>query len=391
MALPADFLHIARDFECISSIPVPGGRRVAATFGAAMNRRDFFAAAVAGSLAPYLGSKRFQPARLPVIDGLGEIHLDYSTALLDEMRASGMRACVVTVGNPALQGATAFDDMREEALAYDAHIAAMRSRLAKAIVAADIDRAVNDGTIALVYYTQNATPIGDDVARLDALYQLGVRIVQLTYNTRNLLGDGCLERTNAGLSTFGVAVIEGMKSRRMLIDVSHSGEATSLDAIRLAGVPVAITHAGCKSVFDHPRNKSDTVLREMAKGGGVIGIFQINPYLGPNERNTLDAYIAHIEHAINVAGIEHVGIGSDREHRTIPDTPEEKQKLIVELSRLRPVNAANFRWPFFISELNHPRRMETIRRALEARRRPAGDIERILGGNFYRLFRETIG
>jgi len=356
-----------------------------------MDRRHFVSAIGAAALAPRVLTSQAQPSRSVVIDGLGEIHLDYSTALLDEMRATGMRACVVTVGNPALQGASAFDDMREEALAYDAHVARTRSRLSKAVATADIDRAVQDRSIALIYYTQNATPIGDDVTRLDALQQLGVRIVQLTYNTRNLLGDGCLERTNAGLSTFGLAVLEGMKSRRMLIDVSHSGEATSLDAIWLAGVPVAITHAGCKSVFDHPRNKSDVVLRAMANGGGVIGIYQINPYLGPNERNTLDTYIAHIEHAINVAGIEHVGIGSDREHRTIPDTPEEKQKLIDELSRLRPVTAATFRWPFFISELNHPRRMETIHRALEARRRPGADIDRVMGGNFYRLFRDTIG
>jgi membrane dipeptidase len=215
--------------------------------------------------------------------------------------------------------------------------------------------------------------------------------VQLTYNTRNLLGDGCLERTNSGLSNFGLAVLEGMKTRRMLVDVSHSGEATSLDAVMHAGAPVAITHAGCKAVFDHPRNKADTLLRAMAQRGGVIGIYQINPYLGPNERNTLETYIAHIAHAINVAGIEHVGIGSDREHRTIPDTPEEKQKLIDELSRLRPVNQATFRWPFFIAELNHPRRMETIRRALEAKRYPAGDIDRVMGGNFYRLFRDVIG
>ena len=331
-----------------------------------------------------------QPTRPVVIDGLGEVHLDYPAALLDEMRASGMRACVVTVGNPALQGATAFEDMRSEIAAYDAHIPTMRGRLSRALSTGDIDRAASEGSIALLYYTQNATPLGDDVTRLDVLHQLGVRLVQLTYNTRNLLGDGCLERTNAGLSTFGLAVVEGMKSRRMLVDVSHSGEATSLDAIRLAGAPVAITHAGCRSVFEHPRNKSDTVLRAMADGGGVIGIYQINPYLGPNERNTLETYIAHIDHAINVAGIEHVGIGSDREHRVIPDTAEEKQKLIDELSRLRPVTAANFRWPFFLSELNHPRRMETIRRALEARRRPAADIDRIMGGNFYRLFRDTI-
>jgi len=129
----------------------------------------------------------------------------------------------------------------------------------------------------------------------------------------------------------------------------------------------------------------------MADGGGVIGIYQINPYLGPKERNTLDDYLRHIDHAIKIAGIDHVGVGSDREHRTIPNTPEEKQKLIDELSRLRPVTTATFRWPFFISELNHPRRMETIAAALVQRGRKPAEIDKLLGGNWHRLFRETIG
>jgi membrane dipeptidase len=154
---------------------------------------------------------------------------------------------------------------------------------------------------------------------------------------------------------------------------------------------VAITHAGCQAVFEHPRNKSDEALRALADRGGVIGIYQINPYLGPKERNSIDDYIRHIDHAVKVAGIEHVGIGSDREHRRIPDTDEEKQKLIDELSRLRPVTAATFRWPFFITELNHPRRMETIAHRLRARAYAAADVDRILGGNFRRLFGEVIG
>jgi membrane dipeptidase len=123
----------------------------------------------------------------------------------------------------------------------------------------------------------------------------------------------------------------------------------------------------------------------------VLGIFQINPYIGARERNTLDDFLAHIDHAVKVAGVDHVGIGSDREHRRIPDTPEEKQKLIDELSRLRPVNAASFRWPFFISELNHPRRMETIAGALTKKGYNADAIDKILGRNFYRLLKDTIG
>jgi membrane dipeptidase len=361
-----------------------------------VDRRGFLAAgfglALARRVQPFLGEPRWheQRGRL-VIDGLGEIHLDYDMALIDEIRASGMRGCVVTVGNPALHGASAFDDMRGEIDGYDRHVAAHPDRFLRALSVADIDRAVAQGKIGLVYYTQNATPIQDDVERLKTLYDLGVRIAQLTYNTRNLLGDGCLERTNAGLSRFGIEVVERMNALRMLVDLSHCGEATTLDGIATSRAPVAVTHAGCKAVYDHPRNKTDEALRRLADRGGVIGIYQINPYLGPRERNTLDDYLRHVDHAINVAGIEHVGIGSDREHRTIPDTEEEKQKLIEELSRLRPVTAATFRWPFFIAELNHPRRMETIADGLARRGRTSAEIDKILGGNWYRLFRETIG
>jgi membrane dipeptidase len=332
-----------------------------------------------------------QPVRGIVIDGLGEVHLDYPLTLIDEMRGSGMRGCVITVGNPALQGPGAFDDMRSEIEGYDRHVAANGERFMKALSIADLDQARDTGRIGLMYYTQNASPLGDDSGRLAELQALGVRIVQLTYNTRNLLGDGCLERTDSRLSRFGVEVVERMNALRLLVDASHCGEATTRDAIEVSAKPIAITHSGCKALFEHPRNKTDQTIRRLADKGGVIGIFQINPYLGPRERNTLADYIRHIEHAIRIAGADHVGIGSDREHRTIPDTPEEKQKLIDELSRLRPVTASTFRWPFFISELNGPRRMTTIREALETRRIPAATIDKVLGGNWYRLFKETIG
>lgn len=325
------------------------------------------------------------------IDGLGEIRLDYEPALLDEIIGSGMRCCVVTVGNPGLYGSDAFPDMAAEIAAYEAHIDAHPNRLMRVRSVADIDRAVESGRLGLVYYPQNATPLERDPGRVETLWEMGVRILQLTYNHRNLLGDGSSERTNAGLSEYGIEVVEAMNARGMLVDVSHSGEQTTLDAIRFSADPVAITHAGCKAVFDHPRNKSDEALRGMADGGGVIGIVQLNPYLGPRERNDLSDYLDHIDHAVNVCGIDHVGIGSDREHRTIPDTDEERQKLVDELSRLYPDPATMppVRWPFFLSELNGPRRMETIWEGLVDRGYGASDAEKIMSGNWYRLFGEV--
>jgi membrane dipeptidase len=234
-----------------------------------LDRREFlalaFSAAADGHACPQRHGRTQH--RSIVIDGLGEIHAPYDAALLDEIRASGLRGCVVTVGNPALHGPEAYDDAKKEVAEYDRLIVANPTRLAKATTVGDLDRAVASGTIGLVYYTQNATPIQDNVERLRARYDQGVRIVQLTYNTRNLLGDGCLERTNAGLSKFGLEVVARMNEMRMLVDVSHSGEATTLDAIKHSKSPVAITHAGCKAVYQHPRNKSDTALRALAGKG----------------------------------------------------------------------------------------------------------------------------
>lgn len=325
------------------------------------------------------------------VDGLGEIRLDYEPALLDEILASGMRGCVVTVGNPGLYGADAFDDMRMEIEAYDAHIRAHPGRLSSVRTVADLDRAVRERTIGLIYYPQNATPLERDIDRVDRLYEMGVRIMQLTYNHRNLLGDGSSERTNAGLSEYGIEVVDRMNRVGMLVDVSHSGRQTTLDAIQFSRAPVAITHAGCAGVFAHSRNKTDLALRAMADKGGVLGVVQLNPYLGPRERNTLEDYLDHIDHAVNLCGVEHVGIGSDREHRTVPDTAEERQKLVDELSRLYPDPATMppVRWPFFLSELNHPRRMETIAEGLDGRGYASADIEKLMGGNWRRLFAEV--
>jgi membrane dipeptidase len=360
-----------------------------------MRRREFLQAATALPVAglPLRGlgqAGRFQKAPV-AIDGLGEIRLDYEPELLDEIIASGMRCCVVTAGNPGLYGSDAFDDMRAEIEAYEAHIDANPTRLSRIRSVADIDRAIADRTIGLVYYPQNATPLERDLGRLDTLWEMGVRIMQLTYNHRNLLGDGGSERTNSGLSEYGIEVVERMNEIGMLVDVSHSGAQTTLEAIHFSNAPVAITHAGVKGVHDHSRNKTDEALRAMADKGGVLGVVQLNPFLGPRERNTLEDYLDHVDYAVNLCGIEHVGIGSDREHRTVPDTDAERQKLVDELSRLYPdpTTMPPVRWPYFLSELNHPRRMETVREGLEGRGYSAEAIEKIMGGNWYRLFSEV--
>ncbi len=326
-----------------------------------------------------------------VIDGMGEIRRDYPMSLIEEVLASGVNAVQVTLGNPGLQGPEAWEDVLEEVVRFDQHVRENPEHLRKVTRAADLLDARERGRLGILYYLQNAAPLQDRAERLVQLHQLGVRSIQLTYNTRNLLGNGCLERVDGGLSHWGVQVVERMNQLGMVVDVSHCGARTSQDAILFSRAPVTINHAGCAAVYEHPRNKPDELLRAMADRGGVIGIYQINPYLGPAERNTLETFLDHVDHALKVAGVDHVGIGSDREHRRIPDTEAERQKLQAELDRLKPGTNTQVRWPFFLTELNHPRRMETVRQGLERRRHSASTIEKILGGNFERVFREVIG
>ena len=326
-----------------------------------------------------------------IIDAMGEVRLGYPMSLIAEILDSGTNAVRITLGNPTLHGPEAFDEAINEIAAYERHIDTHQDYFLKATRVADIDKAKKEGRLALMYLFQNSIPIRDELGKLDFFNNLGVRSIQLTYNTRNLVGDGCMERTNSGLSEFGLKVVDRMNSLGMLIDLSHASMTTMTEAVKFSKKPVIISHSGCKAVYNHPRNTTDENLRALAEKGGVIGIYQINPFLGPKDRNNIEDYLNHIDHAVKVAGIDHVGIGSDREHRVIPDTEEEKKKLERELANYYPRGDQKIHWPFFISELNGPRRMETVWAGLEKQGYKTDDIEKIMGINCYRVIKEVNG
>ena len=132
----------------------------------------------------------------------------------------------------------------------------------------DIHRAKREGRTGVIFGWQNASPIGGDIDRLRLFHRLGVRIIQLTYNERNLLGNGCYERVDEGLSKFGLAVVKEMNRLGILIDLSHCGDRTTDEAIERSTAPVAITHANARSQFDHPRNKTDGTIKRLVERGG---------------------------------------------------------------------------------------------------------------------------
>jgi membrane dipeptidase len=165
---------------------------------------------------------------------------------------------------------------------------------------------------AILFNLQNADPTGDDLDRVDELHNRGVRAVQLTYNLRNLYGDGCVERRDGGMSRFGLALVERLNATGMIVDTSHCSDQTTLDAVEASSRPVAITHASARALVDHPRAKPDRVLRAVAESGGYVGVVIMPMILTPSGRGaTIDHVVDHLLHVIDVVGPEHVGIGTD--------------------------------------------------------------------------------
>jgi len=175
---------------------------------------------------------------------------------------------------------------------------------------------VSTDELGIVLNTQNlGRAIGEDLDAIEALYDGGVRIFQLTYNPQNLLGTGCYGRSDSGLSDLGVGAVERLNDLGGIVDLSHCGRATTLDAIDVSADPVAITHAGCAAVADHNRCKDDEVLEALADANGYMGIVGVPWFLAPDEDDpSIDVFFEHLEHAVSILGVDRVGIGTDFGH-----------------------------------------------------------------------------
>ncbi|MFN0181536.1 MAG: dipeptidase [Gemmatimonadales bacterium] len=346
-----------------------------------MDRRTLISSLAAVPLGARLGQR---PDRL-IIDAMGELRLDYPPALIREMLASGMDAITVTLCDPKPEGAEAVELAIDSLLEHDRFLASHPDLLIRATAAADIDRARQSGRLAVFYLFQNTVQFGTSLDRIDLFHRLGLRSCQLTYNTRNHVGVGCWEA--GGLTAFGREVIDRLNDRRILIDLSHANMTTMAEAIEASRAQVIISHTACMAVHQNRRNTTDENLRRLADRGGVVGICQMRPFLTTKKSDNLASYFDHLLHAIKVAGVEHVAIGSDRDHRVIELTPE----YIAELKREEGSQVQENELPYFIAELNGPRRMEVVWDGLLRRGLPSRDVERVMGLNLRRLYREVIG
>ena len=257
----------------------------------------------------------------------------------------------------------------------------------------DLALAKRENKIGIMPGFQYTEFLEENVERIGVFRQLGVRIMQLTYNNRSIFGDGCLEPGNAGLSKAGVAAAKKMNDIGVAVDLSHSGYRTTSDGIAQSAKPVLISHAGCAAVYAHPRNKPDEILKALAERGGYFGVY-LMPYLVasptvPTREHVLD----HVVHAINVCGADHVGIGSDGAIQKTVLTPEQKSAFDKDIARRKQLGIGapgEDRYPY-VPDLNGPDHMEVIATELAKRGQPAAVIEKVLGANFARVIGEIWG
>ena len=362
-----------------------GGAVALGTFGFPMINRGYYAASAA---SPRAYSKRVIDlmASSTVIDMLSSFKLDESDGFFErplspqdekDFRSSGINCLHVApgVGGADAQLAVA------STLAKLQNFAGRHSYLFSIVdKAVDIARAKRDGKIAVIIGIQNSEHFQgtDDVKRF---YELGQRVSQLTYNSQNLIGSGSTDRVDGGVSDFGAGIIAAMNEIGMLIDVSHCGDHTTLDAIGLSKGPIAITHSNCRALNNHPRTKTDEAIKACAARGGVMGITGVRMFVSSKEPTTLGDMVDHIDHVVKLVGIDHVGLGSDVDMYGY----DHMSPAAIAQARASYKSSYAIREKADIEGLDNPLKMFNLVEELVRRNYSNENIAKILGKNFERL------
>ena len=300
------------------------------------------------------------------------------------VRESGITALKSTLG-----GATGnFEDAVNDIAAANQLMEKRADLFLQVRTQTDFDRARKERKLGVIYSFESANMLEDKVERIELFRQLGVRVMQLSYNRRTPFGVGCLDGETDGLTELGRKAVAKMNEIGVALDLSHSNTQTTADGIAASTKPPLITHAGCRAVYMHPRNKEDRELKALAEKGGVVGIYML-PYLTePPKQPMLDDFMQHLEHALKVCGEDHVGIGSDVPFFRIGETDLEEMKKATEKRKADGIAAPGEDRPTYIPDLNTPRKIEFIVDALLKRGHKPSAIEKIMGMNFKRVFGE---
>ena len=336
-----------------------------------------------------------------IIDALGGISDPYSPD--DQLRLSDrawsemvgtgvtlLRDTVFPVGNVA----DPWGDYQKDITAKANILNANPDRLLQVRSAADILKAKREKKFAWLWGTQDSSMVSPDLDRLAQLKKDGVLTVQLTYNNGNLAGDGSLEQRNGGLTKLGRATIERIEAEKLLLDLAHGGARTMAEAAGFAKRPLVISHTGARALADHPRNTADETIKAVADKGGVVGVY-IMPFLTLDSHPKGSDLLAHIEHVTKVAGEDHVGIGSDNGVLPLELTPESKKKLDewqaqrIKLGIAAPGEAIGV-YPW-VADYNSVDRYRRLAADLQKRGWSEARLEKLMGGNFLRVYRDAWG
>jgi membrane dipeptidase len=329
--------------------------------------------------------------RATVMDMLGPLSLDFpkqakwfanpesfTAADLQPYKDSGINIFHVAVG---MGGPEAYLNVLKYFASWNGFIAHHDDHFMRIDSAAKLDRVKASGKIGILLGLQNSDQFRTP-ADVDFFHGLGQRVSQLTYNSRNLIGNGSTERRDEGISDFGATIIERMNKVGMAVDVSHCGDRTTLDAFEISKKPVLITHSNCRALAQgHPRCKSDEAIKKMAASGGVMGITAVRMFVKVDEPTTIEDVLNHFDYVARLVGVEHLGIGSDSDLYGYDAMPPDQNRQL----RASYKGTYGFRDKIDVEGLNHPRRMFDLTEGLIRRKYSDRDIEGILGGNFKRV------
>ena len=302
----------------------------------------------------------------------------FSLSDLQPYKDSGINVFHVATG---LGGPDAYDRTLRMFASWNGFIANHDQYLMRIDSVADLNRVKTSGKIGICIGLQNSEQFRrpEDV---DFFHSIGQRVSQLTYNARNLIGNGSTERRDDGISDFGVSIIERMNRIGMAVDVSHCGDRTTLDAFEISKKPVLITHSNCRALVPgHPRLKTDEAIKKVGETGSVMGITGVRMFVKGDEPTTVEHVLDHFDHVTKLIGHEHLGVGSDMDLYGYDAMPAEANKQL----RASYKGSYGFREKIDIEGLNHPKRMFDLTEGLIRRKYNNAAIEGILGGNFKRV------
>jgi membrane dipeptidase len=339
--------------------------------------------------------------RAIIIDALGGLSDPYapndqlrlSDRVWSEMLATGVnvvRDTVMPVGN----GPDAWGDFQKDLQGKKDVLNANPDRLVLVRTAADILLAKREKKVGWIWGTQDSAMFSPDLDRLAQAKKDGVMSVQLTYNNGNLAGDGSLEPRNSGLTKLGKATIERIEAEKLLLDLSHGGARTMAEAAAFAKRPLVISHTGSRALIDHPRNTADDTIKAVADKGGVVGVYFM-PYLSKDSHPTGAMLLDHVEHIANVAGEDHVGIGTDNGPLpTVLDAKtkaqlDDNQRYRIKMGIAAPGEAVGF-YPL-IEDYNSIDRYRRFASDLQKRGWTEARLEKLMGGNFLRVYKDGWG